>query len=48
VQANPKHRKSNWQRFLVNWLARSQDRARPGFAGETPEQRKRQILEAIK
>lgn len=27
--ANPKNRKSNWQRFLVNWLARAQDRARP-------------------
>lgn len=25
--ANPVHRKSNWQRFIVNWLTRSQDRA---------------------
>lgn len=25
--ANPANRKSNWTRFLVNWLARSQERA---------------------
>lgn len=28
--ANPKNKKSNWERFLVNWLTRSQDHARPG------------------
>jgi len=27
VQANPANRKSNYQRFLVNWLKRTQDRA---------------------
>jgi hypothetical protein len=30
--ANPAHRKSNWTRFLVNWLKRAQDRARVGSA----------------
>lgn len=25
--ANPKNRKSNWHRFIVNWFSRSQDRA---------------------
>jgi hypothetical protein len=27
--ANPKNRKSNWERFLNNWLRNAQDRARP-------------------
>ena len=27
--ANPKNRKSNWQRFIVNWLVKAQDRAKP-------------------
>ena len=27
VVANPMNRKSNWQRFIVNWLTRAQDRA---------------------
>jgi hypothetical protein len=27
VSANPVNRKSNWQRFIVNWLTRAQDRA---------------------
>lgn len=27
--ANPSNRKSNWHRFIVNWLTRTQDRARP-------------------
>lgn len=26
---HPKNRKSNWRRFLTNWLARAQDSARP-------------------
>lgn len=29
VDANPKQRKSNWKRFLVNWLCRAQDQSRP-------------------
>lgn len=29
VDTNRKNRKSNWQRFIINWLKRSQDRARP-------------------
>lgn len=29
ADTNRKNRKSNWQRFIVNWLKRSQDRARP-------------------
>src|SRR6267143_272535 len=51
VQANPKHRKSNWQRFLVNWLARAQDRARPDPRTpphQTLEERKAQIMSNIK
>lgn len=41
VRANPKHRKSNWHRFLVNWLARTQDRARPAKIPHavTPQER---------
>lgn len=27
ASANPKNRKSNWQRFIVNWLTKAQDRA---------------------
>ena len=34
--ANPVHRKSNWQRFIVNWLTRSQDRARKGGSDTGP------------
>ena len=26
--ANPKNRKSDWKRYIVNWLARDQDRAK--------------------
>jgi len=29
VISNPKLKKSNWERFLTNWMARAQDRARP-------------------
>jgi hypothetical protein len=47
VQANPKHRKSNWHRFLVNWLSRTQDRTpakssrrrEDSASGVTPQQR---------
>jgi hypothetical protein len=34
--ANPVNRKSNWQRFIVNWLTKSQDRARSGGGGKDP------------
>jgi len=34
--ANPINRKSNWQRFIVNWLTKSQDRARRGGSGPDP------------
>jgi hypothetical protein len=34
--ANPVNRKSNWQRFIVNWLTKSQDRARSGGSGPGP------------
>lgn len=39
--ANPARKKSNWTRFLVNWLKRSQDRARVRLpvVTETPEER---------
>lgn len=30
ASANPVNRKSNWQRFIVNWLTRTQDRAGRG------------------
>ncbi len=33
ILSNPKNRKSNWSRFLTNWLKRAQDRAPP--AGRT-------------
>ncbi len=29
TQANPKNRKSNWERFIVNWFSKTQDRAKP-------------------
>ena len=38
ASANPVNRKSNWQRFIVNWLTRAQDRAgRGGPRGGTQE-----------
>jgi len=38
ASANPVNRKSNWQRFIVNWLTRAQDRAgRGGLRGGPPE-----------
>jgi len=38
ASANPVNRKSNWQRFIVNWLTRAQDRAgRGGPRGGPPE-----------
>jgi len=37
AMANPVHRKSNWQRFIVNWLTRSQDRAVRGGPNGPPE-----------
>ena len=27
AKANPKNRKSNWRRFIANWLSRTQDKA---------------------
>jgi len=36
ASANPVNRKSNWQRFIVNWLTKSQDRARSGGSGKDP------------
>lgn len=27
VLANPKNRKSNWERFIINWLSKAQDKA---------------------
>jgi len=37
ASANPVNRKSNWQRFIVNWLTRAQDRAgRGGPRGGPP------------
>ena len=29
ADSNRKNRKSDWQRFIINWLKRSQDKARP-------------------
>ncbi len=33
TQANPANRKSNYRRFLTNWLKRAQDRAKPSGTG---------------
>lgn len=33
VISNPKQKKSNWERFLTNWMVRAQDRARPEGGG---------------
>lgn len=27
ISANPKNRKSNWERFIMNWLSKAQDKA---------------------
>lgn len=35
LRANPKNRKSNYERFLVNWFSRAQDKA-PPKGGGTP------------
>jgi len=40
VEANPTRRKSNWRRFLVNWLKRSQDRAQSRMR-DTPGEARR-------
>ena len=48
LKANPtRAKKSNWRRFLVSWLTRSQDRGGTNrSAGKTPEDlAKRQSLE---
>ena len=48
LKANPtRAKKSNWRRFLVSWLTRSQDRGGTNrSAGKTPEDMaKRQMLE---
>lgn len=37
ILGNPKNRKSNYARFLVNWLSRAQDRAPAGGGNETRE-----------
>lgn len=50
VIANPRRSKSNWRRFLVNWLKRSQDRARwrsQSRIGPTLEERKARTLEEL-
>ncbi len=36
ASANPVNRKSNWQRFVVNWLTRAQDRAGRGGTRTSP------------
>ena len=33
VMANPKNRKKNWERFIVNWLSRTQDRKNGPYFG---------------
>ena len=37
LQANPKKTKSDYARFLVNWLSRAQDRARQGGGAPPPK-----------
>lgn len=41
IVANPSNRKSNYQRYLTNWLKRAQDRA-PRAGGSLPAQPSRQ------
>jgi hypothetical protein len=38
ILANPKNSKSNWQRFMVNWLSRAQDKAPAKGGGKTWKQ----------
>ncbi len=42
--ANPKNQKSNYARFLTNWLTRAQDRA-PAKGGGTPATAGRTVME---
>ena len=43
VEANPRNRKSNWRRFVVNWLGRAQDRAPPMGGGRANGSRRPQL-----
>lgn len=36
VFANPKNRKSNWERFITHWLKKAQDKAPPKGGGQKP------------
>lgn len=50
LQANPRNRKRNLQRFLVNWLCKAQERAPARGGGHLPgsvNDRKQEILDAI-
>lgn len=46
LMANPKNRKSNYERFIINWLRRAQDSAKP--KKETDEERKARELQKLK
>lgn len=43
--ANPQNRKSNWQRFLVNWLKREQDRQPRPSGSSAPAKTRPAILD---
>lgn len=45
LMANPKNRKSNYERFITNWLSRTQDRAKIPF--ESEEEKKKRLLEML-
>lgn len=48
VIANPKNKKSNWMRFLVNWMTRAQDKAprkeSNEISGKTADQIKAELI----
>ena len=46
LMANPKNRKSNYERFIISWLKRAQDSARP--QKETDEDRRARELQEMK
>jgi hypothetical protein len=48
IMANPKNKKSNYARFLTNWLSRSQDRAPPQGPGSAKPSKLERMATAIR
>jgi len=44
IVANPKNEKKNWERFLVNWFSRVQERGVKSFQSFKPEEKRERPL----